>query len=60
VSALDDLFEQTEDQPIPGGCDRCDAFQTMTADPAHDGIYHLTITHDDWCPFLRAREAGSN
>ena len=23
MGALDDLFSQTEDQPIPGGCDVC-------------------------------------
>lgn len=60
MSALDDLFEQTEDQPIPGGCDQCDAYQVLTPDPVHDGIYHLQVTHDDGCPFLRAREARNN
>jgi len=60
MSSLDDLFEQTEDQPLPGGCDRCDAYQTMTADPVHEGIFHLAIHHDDWCPFLRSREGKNN
>ena len=60
MSALDDLFEQTEDQPTPGGCERCNAYQVLTADPANAGIYHLTITHDDWCPFLRSREGKNN
>jgi hypothetical protein len=58
VSALDDLFSQTEDMPIPGGCDRCDAYQTMTV--AAPGIYSLTINHDDWCPFLRSMSATAN
>jgi hypothetical protein len=58
VSALDNLLEQVEDQPIPGGCDRCDAYQTVeTASP---GIHTIRVHHDDWCPFLRAKESGSN
>ena len=60
MSALDDLFAQNEDQPIPGGCDRCDAVQTMKADPVHPGIFYLAVHHDDWCPFLRFREGKNN
>jgi len=60
MSALDDLFEQTEDQPLPGGCARCDAYQVMTPDPVHEGIFHLTVHHDDWCPVVRAKKARNN
>lgn len=60
MSALDDLFSQTEDMPIPGGCGRCAAYQTMTPDPVHEGIFHLKIVHDDWCPVVRAKKAGNN
>jgi hypothetical protein len=41
---------------IPGGCDRCDAYQTVTA--VSNGIWSLTIHHDDDCPVwlqIRAR-----
>ena len=55
---LDDLFEQTDDQPIPGGCEMCDAFQTI--EELDGGLYSLIVHHDDWCPFLRARGAGAN
>jgi len=58
VSALDDLFQQSEDEPIPGGCDRCSAYQTFTS-PA-PGVHLVNVHHDDWCPFIRSREAGSN
>lgn|GEM_PF-1884895 len=54
MSELDDLFRQTEDQPIPGGCDRCEAFQTV--DSPTPGVHIIHVHHDDWCPFLRERE----
>jgi hypothetical protein len=56
--SLEDLFSQIEDEPIPGGCDRCDAFQTL--DVIEDGVYVLTVHHDDWCPVLRAMKAEAN
>jgi hypothetical protein len=57
---MDWLDGLPDDEPILGGCDRCDAYQVMTPDPVHAGIFHLAIHHDDDCPFLRARAAGSN
>jgi hypothetical protein len=59
VNWLGDLVAQIGDRRIPGGCDRCDAYQTMKVDPNHDGIFYLAVNHDDWRPFLRARE-GKN
>jgi hypothetical protein len=35
---------------LPGGCDDCDADQTVTQ--TSDGVYVLTVHHDDGCPFL--------
>ena len=58
MADLDDLFSQIEDEPIPGGCDQCDAYQTVVT--VAPGVHSLTVHHDDWCPFLRAREAGAN
>jgi hypothetical protein len=58
MTSFDDLFSQIEDQPIPGGCDACDAYQTVEA--VAPGVHSLTVHHDDWCPFLRARKAGAN
>jgi hypothetical protein len=41
---------------IPGGCDDCDAYQTVdsTLAPA----YRVTVHHDDTCPAYRAMRAG--
>jgi len=58
MSALADLFGQTEDEPIPGGCDRCDAYTTTTT--TAPGIYAMTVHHDDWCPFMRSTVAEMN
>jgi hypothetical protein len=43
---------------IRGGCDRCTAYQTLSIDT--NGVWHLIVHHDDWCPFLRSRSAGRN
>lgn len=59
MTTFDDLFKRLEkgDQ-IPGGCDTCDAYQTIkTVKP---GIHKITVHHDDWCPTLRAMNARSN
>jgi hypothetical protein len=38
---------------IPGGCEICDAYQTMNPDPEGDGqIWHCTVHHDPSCPQL--------
>jgi len=58
MGSLSDLLNQFGDKRIPGGCDLCDAFQTI--EQVEPGIHALTIHHDDWCPFLRSRSAGSN
>jgi hypothetical protein len=40
---------------IPGGCDQCDAYQMV--EPVAPGVWTINVYHDDWCSFLRAREA---
>lgn len=52
-TCLDDLAAVIGDQRVRGGCDDCDAYQTMTK---LDGIFHITVHHDDYCPWLAARE----
>ncbi len=42
---------------IPGGCAYCDAYQTV--EPVTAGVWSVAVRHDDWCPFLRDREAAS-
>ena len=53
-----DIFEQTEDQPVPGGCDLCNAYQTVEV--IKPGMAMIHVHHDDWCPIIRAREAWGN
>jgi hypothetical protein len=36
---------------IPGGCDQCDAYQTV--EPIRAGLWHMTVHHDEWCPRMR-------
>ncbi len=56
MSGLDDLFANLGERQIPGGCDSCDAYQTMEV--VSPGVHVIRVHHDDWCPFLRAMEAG--
>ena len=37
---------------LPGGCEDCSAYQTMTE--VTPGVWSLTVHHDDTCPFYRA------
>ena len=47
---------------IPGGCDDCDAYQTMREEAP--GVYVLQVSHDETCPFYRQararREGGAS
>lgn len=45
-----DLLDAHSYRAIPGGCDACEAVQTLR--PGGDGVYHLNIAHDDDCPTL--------
>ena len=51
-------FGDLAGREIPSGCNECDAHQTMTE--MSPGIWFLTVHHDDWCPFMRARVAEAN
>lgn len=33
-----------------GGCDQCNAEQEIRN---KNGVWHMTIKHDAWCPFLK-------
>lgn len=44
---------------LPGGCDDCDAFQTV--DPGSvAGVWINRVHHDEWCPVLARIRAGSS
>lgn len=54
----DDLartFGPLDGARIPGGCEHCDAYQTVH--PAHAGTWLIGVHHDDWCPQLARIEA---
>jgi hypothetical protein len=54
---LADLLGPLDGAQIPGGCDDCDAYQTVG--PVTAGVWGLTVHHDDDCPFLhRTRTRG--
>lgn len=36
---------------VPGGCDDCDAFQTVERIAC--GVFRVVVHHDSWCPTLR-------
>jgi hypothetical protein len=57
-SPLREMARQLRGQRVPGGCDECNAYQTMEEDPDHPAIFHLRIHHDDWCPFLARMEVN--
>jgi hypothetical protein len=46
------MVDQLDGAAVRGGCDHCDAYQTMDEDPDLPRIFHLRVHHDDWCPFL--------
>ncbi len=39
---------------IPGGCNQCDATQTVT--PAAAGVWVNTVHHEELCSLLASRE----
>ncbi len=52
-SATDFLSSIAGDSRIPGGCDHCDADQTV--DKSEAPIFVLRVHHDSWCPTYRRR-----
>ncbi len=51
MSFLDGLAA-LEGLRLPGGCDECDAYQTV--DASHAPFYRINIHHDESCPSYRA------
>jgi hypothetical protein len=47
---LDNATAALSGQRVPGGCDTCDAYQTLRR--AGEGVYLIAVHHDDWCPVL--------
>lgn len=54
IREMFDAVADTEGQ-VPGGCDHCNAHQTLKApDPQYPGLVQMTVHHDDHCPHLAA------
>lgn len=58
MSELDDLLRQFAGEPIPSGCDYCNADQLL--EELSPGMHVLTVRHDDDCPVLRASRSRRN
>jgi hypothetical protein len=54
---LVDMLAPLDGRQIPGGCDTCDAYQTVR--PLTAGVWNITVHHDDECPTLARIEARS-
>jgi len=52
MSSPGELLTSCLGRQIPGGCDDCDAYQTVTAETA--GVWTLHVHHDETCPTWRA------
>jgi hypothetical protein len=51
---LRELYAKLDGVDILGGCDHCDAYQTL--EPVQDKIWKVTVHHDADCPRLAAYE----
>lgn len=49
-TALANEMARLDGKRVPGGCDDCDAYQTVA--PARAGAWLVRVHHDDWCPTL--------
>ena len=58
MTESEDILSRIAHERIPGGCDSCDAYQTVGA--LSSEVLGLTVHHDDWCPVLRATKSGAN
>jgi hypothetical protein len=52
VTDLGPILGQFIGKETPGGCDDCDAYQTVDRDPEEPLIWNMRVHHDDWCPTL--------
>jgi hypothetical protein len=58
MSDLDDIFGEFHDRAVPGGCDSCNAFQTV--ETVRPGVHIIHINHDAWCVAYRSMNAEAN
>lgn len=51
MSAPRSVLDAMVGRRTPGGCEDCSAYQTVVR--TGDGVYDLTVHHDDTCPRLK-------
>lgn len=54
AALLRDFLAPLAGARIAGGCEHCDAYQTVH--PVVDGVWSIAVCHDDWCPWFRQHE----
>lgn len=54
IDPVVNLLGPLEGARIPGGCESCDAYQTV--EPIEAGVWLVNICHDDACPVLARME----
>jgi len=52
------LFGPLDGGQLPGGCNLCDAFQTI--EPATIGVWTIIVHHDNGCPRFAVIEGDEN
>jgi hypothetical protein len=50
VDPLVNIFGPLDGERVPGGCDSCNAYQTVRAEVP--GVWVVDVFHDDDCPVL--------
>ena len=56
-SPVDALIASLDGARLPGGCDSCDAWHTVSAYGIGGVIHHIRVYHDASCPLLAAHAA---
>lgn len=51
MTHLNDFFSGMQGRRIPGGCEECQAYQTVVSDGR---LHRITVHHDNTCPTYRA------
>lgn len=59
LANISEAIRANDGARIRGGCDDCDAYQTVTADKWGSGMHAITIHHDDHCPDYQRMSAAS-
>lgn len=52
TNPVSEMIRAMDGARVPGGCDGCDAYQTMHADHLGANAHAVIVHHDDWCPTL--------